>query len=90
MREVRTVEIRDEVRRADGTPFRPRCQADDRPVDRPSSARIVPVLRPLFLDRPSGLANVLEVSAAQVFVLLDVEPEIYDIFCAFSLQEETV
>ena len=46
-------------------------------------------MRPLFFDGFTGFFEVFEVGTAEVLVLLNVEPEIEDIFCAFSLQKQT-
>jgi hypothetical protein len=53
-----------------------------------NSEHMVLVL-PVFLDIPSRFSNVLEVDTTEVFVLLNVEQDVEDIFCAFSLMEET-
>lgn len=41
-----------------------------------ATARVVVVLRPVLAHRAAALADVLEVGAAEVLVLLDVEPEV--------------
>jgi len=63
-------------------------EADNGAVDGAPAAGIVPVLRPVLLDRPSRPADVFEVGPAEVFVLLDVEPEVEDVLCALALEKE--
>ena len=69
---------------------RVRVETDDSAVDGTSPSSIIPVLRPVLADRPPGLAHVLEVRAAEVLVLLDVEPEVEHVLGALALQKETV
>jgi len=64
-------------------------EADNSAVDGAPAASIVPILRPVLPDRASRLANVLEVSSAEVFVLLDVEPEVENVLCTLALEKET-
>jgi len=64
-------------------------EADNGAVDGASAASIVPVLRPVLPDRASRPADVLEIRSAEVFVLLDVEPEVENVLCALALEKET-
>ena len=50
--------------------------SDDGAIDGASTACVVPVLWPVLLDRAARLANVLEISAAEILMLLDVEPKV--------------
>ncbi len=77
-REVLLVLVAEHLPRACRAPLRarPRVEADDGAVDGASPPRIVPVLRPVFTDGPSRLADVLEVGAAEVLMLLYVEPKV--------------
>jgi hypothetical protein len=65
------------------------AQSDDGAVYGSATTGIVPVLGPVLLDGAARLADVLEVGAAEVLVLLDVEPEVENVFCAFTLEKET-
>lgn len=65
-----------------------RAEADDRAVDGATAASIIPILRPVLADSASRLAHVFEVGTAQVFVLLNVEPEVQDVFGSFALEEK--
>lgn len=64
-------------------------EADDGAVDRAPASGVLPVLGPIVFDGAAGLADVLEVGSAEVFVLLDVEPEVENVLCALSLEKET-
>lgn len=88
-REIAPVLVGDDVACACGVAFGIRVKADDGAVDRAPPAGILPVLGPVVLDGAAGLADVLEVGPAEILVLLDVEPEVEDVLCALSLEEET-
>lgn len=77
-------------RRARRTPLCPRLRIEphNRPVDRPPPPRVVPVSWPVLANCPPRLAHILEVCAAEVLVLLNVEPEVQDIFRVLTLQEQ--
>ena len=51
-------------------------KADNGTIDGAATTSIVPVLWPVFLDSSPRFANVLEIGATEVFMLLNVEPEI--------------
>lgn len=53
-----------------------RVKADDSTVDGAATASIVPVFWPVFLDSTPRFANVLEICATEVLMLLNVEPEV--------------
>lgn len=64
---------------ARSTPFRASpvlVQPYNRSVDRTSPTSIIPILWPVLLDRATRLANIFEVCPAEIFMLLDVQPEI--------------
>lgn len=62
-----------------------RSETDDGTVDGPATTSVIPVLGPVFLDGATGLANILEVGATEILVLLDVEPKVENVFCTFAL-----
>ena len=64
------------------------ANANDLTVNASAAFSVFPVLRPVLLDGATGLANILEIGTAKVFVLLDVEPEVENVLCAFTLQEQ--
>ena len=64
-----------------------RIEADNGTIDRATTPSIVPVFWPIFLDGAPRFANVLEIRATEVFVLLNVEPEVQNIFSPFTLEE---
>lgn len=53
-----------------------RMKADNGTINGATTTSIFPIFWPVFLDSTSGPANVLEICATEVFVLLNVEPEI--------------
>jgi len=51
-------------------------EPDNGTVNGTTTTGVVPVFRPVFLDSAPRFANVLEISATEVFMLLNVEPEV--------------
>ena len=76
--EVLTVLLSEEFVGARRASFRSHIgvKADNGAVDGTTTTGIVPVFRPVFLDSAPRFANVLEISATEVFMLLNVEPEV--------------
>jgi hypothetical protein len=65
----------------------PCAHADDGAVDAATTTGVVPVLGPVLADGASGLADVFEIGAAEVLVLLDVKPEVENVLGTFALEE---
>jgi hypothetical protein len=57
-------------------------------VDASTIASELVVLWPVFPELTAALAQILEVGAAKVLVLLDVEPEVESVFGTLPLEKE--
>jgi hypothetical protein len=64
-----------------------RVEADNSAVDGATTTGIIPILWPVFLDGTPRFANVLEIRATEVFMLLNVEPEVQNVLGSFALEE---
>jgi len=53
-----------------------RINVDDGTINRATTTSVIPVLRPVLLDSSPRFTNVLEIRAAEVFMLLNVKPKI--------------
>jgi hypothetical protein len=53
-----------------------RTEADNGTINGATTTSVVPVLWPVVLDSAPRFADILEVRATEVFVLLNVEPEV--------------
>jgi len=60
---------------------------DDGAIRRPAPPRILPVFWPIIADSATGFSYILEISPAEIFVLLHIEPEIENILGTLSLKE---
>lgn len=64
-----------------------RVKADNSTINGATAASVVPIFWPVFLDCAPRFANVLKIRATEVFVLLNVEPEVQNVLSSLTLKE---
>jgi len=69
--------------------IRLRMKAGNNTINRTVATSVIPVLRPLLLYSAPMFTNILEIPAADLFMLFNVEPKVEDVLTSLTLDEYT-